>query len=63
MIWSQSINMQWEDISMDIQQGSEEWFLQKLGKISGSKISLLLSEGRGGKESLTRKKYKKRSNQ
>lgn len=43
---------------MDIQQGSDEWFLQKLGKISGSKITLLLSEGRAGKESLTRKKYK-----
>jgi hypothetical protein len=58
MIWSRLINTQWEGISMDIQQGSEEWFLQKLGKISGSKISLLLSEGRSGKESLTRKKYK-----
>ena len=43
---------------MDIQQGSDEWFVQKLGKISGSKISQLLTEGKGGKESLTRKKYK-----
>jgi putative phage-type endonuclease len=44
--------------SNQIEQGSDEWFLMKLGKISGSRISDLLTEGRGGKESLTKKKYR-----
>ena len=41
-----------------IEQGSDAWFLMKLGKISGSRISDVLTEGRGGAESLTKKKYK-----
>jgi putative phage-type endonuclease len=44
--------------SNQIEQGSDAWFLMKLGKISGSRISDLLTEGRGGKESLTKKKYR-----
>ena len=33
-------------INEQIEQGSDAWFLMKLGKISGSRISDLLSEGR-----------------
>lgn len=42
----------------NIEQGSDAWFLLKLGKVSGSRFSELLTEGRSGNESLTRKKYK-----
>jgi len=46
------------DLNQSIAQGSDAWFLMKLGKISGSRISDVLTEGRGGNESLTKKKYK-----
>ena len=46
------------NLDQPIEQGSDAWFLMKLGKISGSRISDVLTEGRGGAESLTKKKYK-----
>ena len=39
-------------------QGSPEWMSMRIGKIGGSRIADLLTEGRGGAESLTRRKYK-----
>jgi len=41
-----------------IEQGSPEWMALRIGKIGGSRISDLLTEGRGGAESLTKRKYK-----
>jgi putative phage-type endonuclease len=41
-----------------IEQGSPEWMALRIGKIGGSRVADLLTEGRGGAESLTRKKYK-----
>jgi hypothetical protein len=41
-----------------IGQGSPEWMSLRIGKIGGSRISDLLTEGRGGAESLTKRKYK-----
>jgi putative phage-type endonuclease len=41
-----------------IEQGSPEWMTLRIGKIGGSRVADLLTEGRGGAESLTRKKYK-----
>ena len=41
-----------------IAQGSPEWMALRIGKIGGSRISDLLTEGRGGAESLTKRKYK-----
>jgi len=41
-----------------IVQGSPEWMSLRIGKIGGSRIADLLTEGRGGAESLTRRKYK-----
>jgi hypothetical protein len=41
-----------------ITQGSLEWQSLRIGKIGGSRISDLLTEGRGGAESLTKRKYK-----
>jgi len=41
-----------------IVQGSPEWMSLRVGKIGGSRIADLLTEGRGGAESLTRRKYK-----
>jgi len=41
-----------------IEQGSPEWQALRIGKIGGSRISDLLTEGRGGAESLTKRKYK-----
>jgi hypothetical protein len=41
-----------------ITQGSLEWQSLRIGKIGGSRISDLLTEGRGGNESLTKRKYK-----
>lgn len=46
-----------ERIIRDIPQGSPEWLALRLGKIGGSRIADLLTEGRSG-ESLTRRKYK-----
>jgi len=45
-------------IIRDIVQGSPEWMALRVGKIGGSRISDLLTEGRGGAESLTKRKYK-----
>jgi len=47
-----------ERIIRDIAQGSPEWMALRVGKIGGSRIADLLTEGRGGAESLTRRKYK-----
>lgn len=44
-------------IIRDIVQGSPEWMALRVGKIGGSRIADLLTEGRSG-ESLTRRKYK-----
>jgi putative phage-type endonuclease len=41
-----------------IEQGSPEWMALRIGKIGGSRVADVLTEGRGGAESLTRKKYK-----
>lgn len=46
-----------ERIIRDIVQGSPEWMALRVGKIGGSRIADLLTEGRNG-ESLTRRKYK-----
>ena len=40
-----------------IEQGSPEWMALRIGKIGGSRVADLLTEGRNG-ESLTRRKYK-----
>lgn len=42
----------------DIPQGSPEWMALRIGKIGGSRVSDILTEGRGGAESLTKRKYK-----
>lgn len=47
-----------ERIIKGIEQGSPEWMVLRIGKIGGSRVADLLTEGRGGAESLTRKKYK-----
>jgi len=44
-------------IIRDIVQGTPEWMALRIGKIGGSRVADLLTEGRGG-ESLTRRKYK-----
>lgn len=44
-------------IIRDIVQGSPEWMALRVGKIGGSRVADLLTEGRSG-ESLTRRKYK-----
>jgi len=44
-------------IIRDIVQGSPEWMALRVGKIGGSRVSDVLTEGRNG-ESLTRRKYK-----
>lgn len=41
-----------------IEQGSPEWQALRIGKIGGSRIADLLTEGRSGNESLTKRKYK-----
>ena len=41
-----------------IEQGSPEWMALRIGRIGGSRIADLLTEGRSGGESLTRRKYK-----
>lgn len=46
-----------ERIIRDIVQGSPEWMALRVGKIGGSRIADLLTEGRNG-ESLIRRKYK-----
>ena len=46
-----------ERIIKGIVQGSPEWMSLRVGKIGGSRIAYLLTEGRGG-ESLIRRKYK-----
>jgi putative phage-type endonuclease len=45
-------------IIRDIVQGSPEWMALRVGKIGGSRVADLLTEGRNGAESLTRRKYK-----
>ena len=47
-----------ERIIRDIPQGSPEWLALRIGKIGGSRIADLLTEGRGGGESLVKRKYK-----
>lgn len=44
-------------IIRDIVQGTPEWMALRIGKIGGSRVADLLTEGRSG-ESLTRRKYK-----
>lgn len=41
-----------------IEQGSNEWFELRIGKITASRLSDVLASGRGGSESLTRIKYR-----
>lgn len=40
-----------------IEQGSEEWFAQRLGKATASKIQDIISKGRGGAPSAGRRNY------
>jgi hypothetical protein len=47
-----------ERIIRGIIQGSPEWQSLRVGRIGGSRIVDLLTEGRNGAESLTRRKYK-----
>ena len=47
-----------ERIIKGIVQGSPEWMALRVGRIGGSRIADLLTEGRGGAESLIRRKYK-----
>lgn len=47
-----------ERIIKGIVQGSPEWMALRVGRIGGSRMADLLTEGRGGAESLTRRKYK-----
>lgn len=41
-----------------IEQGSPEWMALRIGKIGGSRVSDVLTEGRSGAESLIKRKYK-----
>ena len=41
-----------------IEQGSPEWMALRIGKIGGSRVADVLTEGRSGAESLTKRKYK-----
>ena len=51
--------MKLEDrIIRGIEQGSPSWMALRIGRIGGSRICDLLTEGRGGAESLTKRKYK-----
>jgi hypothetical protein len=47
-----------DKIIRNIAQGSPEWMALRIGKIGGSRVTDLLTEGRSGAESLTRRKYK-----
>ena len=47
-----------ERIIRGIEQGSPQWQALRVGRIGGSRMADLLTEGRGGAESLTRRKYK-----
>ena len=47
-----------ERIIRDVIQGSPDWIALRIGRIGGSRVSDLLTEGRSGAESLTRRKYK-----
>ena len=47
-----------ERIIRDVIQGSPDWMALRIGRIGGSRVSDLLTEGRSGSESLTRRKYK-----
>ena len=47
-----------ERIIRGIEQGSPEWMALRIGKIGGSRVADVLTEGRSGAESLTRRKYK-----
>ena len=47
-----------ERIIKGIEQGSPEWMALRIGKIGGSRVSDVLTEGRGGAESLIKRKYK-----
>ena len=47
-----------ERIIRGIEQGSPEWMALRIGKIGGSRVADVLTEGRSGGESLTRRKYK-----
>jgi len=41
-----------------IEQGSQEWLELRIGKITASRLSDVLAQGKGSSESLTRKRYK-----
>ena len=41
-----------------IEQGSSAWHALRIGKIGGSRVSDILTEGRNGAESLIKRKYK-----
>jgi len=45
-------------IIRNIAQGSPEWMALRVGKIGGSRVTDILTEGRSGNESLTKRKYK-----
>ena len=39
------------------EQGSSEWFMARLGKVTSSRVKDVMSKGKGGKPSATRKNY------
>lgn len=44
-------------IIYDVEQGSEEWLMMRLGKLTASKFADVMSKGRGDKPSKTRESY------
>lgn len=43
--------------TIDAPQGSDEWFQARVGKVTASRISAVMSKGRGGEASATRAAY------
>ena len=42
---------------IDVQQGTEEWHAQRIGRVTSSRIADVMAKGRGGAPSVSRKKY------
>ena len=45
-------------IIIDVEQGSPEWFAARAGKVTASRLSAVLAQGKGGEPSATRAQYK-----
>lgn len=50
--------MKWRETMDEIIQGSPEWFTERCGKVTASRIADVLAKGRGGEESASRKNYR-----